>query len=491
MWCVLFTHHKYVVIYVSMVARTCGFCPVDGFQYDDSHGSVVFMIPSSIAVKEGRLPDNPGVYFYYDVDGKLLYIGKATSLKKRVGSYFTKAHDARIEELVRSIARIEYIETPTVIEALVLEANQIKRYQPPFNIMQRDDKSFLYLCITNEDFPKPVFLRGLDLERMDIKPFSKALSPKARRKFLAVFGPYTSGRSLRTALDLVRKTIPWSTCEPPSVTGSTRPCFDAQIGRCPGVCTGVISKREYRVIVRQLIMFFSGKKEQLLRQLRREMTRAAKAKHFEEAASLRNRVFALEHIQDISLITREDELSPVVANGTTRPFIDINGRIEAYDIAHISGTSNVAAMVVFEGAKPAKPLYRKFRIKSFEGSNDVGAMEEVLRRRLKRAIINPDTWPLPELMVIDGGELQVQRVQDVLDELQVRVPIVGIAKGFDRKQDRLVYDEANNELHRVVTSFKEVLQYARDEAHRFAGTYHRVLRSRNSLGISPSKKKRL
>lgn len=443
------------------------------------------MIPSSITVKNSALPDSPGVYFYYDKAGKLLYIGKATSLKKRVGSYFVKAHDDRIAELVRSIARIAYTETPTVIEALVLEANQIKRYQPPFNILQRDDKSFLYLCITNEDFPKPVLLRGLDLERMDIQPFSRALSAKARRKFLAVFGPYTSGRSLRTALHLVRKTIPWSTCEPPSVTGTTRPCFDAQIGKCPGVCTGMISKRAYRAIIRQLILFFSGKKEQLLRQLRRDMMRAAKAKRFEDAALLRNRVFALEHIQDVSLITREDEGRG--RRGWARPalagFININGRIEAYDIAHTSGTSNVAAMVVFDGAKPAKAQYRKFRIKSFEGSNDVGAMEEVLRRRLQRAVTHPNAWPLPELMVIDGGELQVQRVHDVLDEFGLRVPIVGIAKGYDRKQDRLVYDETNTELRRVVTSFKDVLRYARDEAHRFAGSYHRVLRSKRSLGI--------
>lgn len=453
------------------------------------------MIPASIIVKNGRLPDSPGVYFYYDADDTLLYIGKATSLKKRVGSYFTKAHDARIEQLVSAIARIAYIETPTVIEALVLEANQIKLHQPPYNVMQRDDKSFLYLCVTNENFPKPVLLRGLDLERMDIQPFSKTLSPSARRKFLAVFGPYTSGRSLRTALDLVRKTIPWSACEPPAPSmhgevGGGRPCFDAQIGRCPGVCTGAVGKREYRAIIRQLIMFFSGKKEQLLRQLRREMARAAKEKKFEEAAVLRHRVFALEHIQDISLITREDEVSPVTTNSGARPFIDINGRIEAYDIAHLSGTSNVGAMVVFENAKPLSSEYRTFRIKGFEGNNDVGAMEEVLRRRLRRAVTSPHSWPLPALMVIDGGEVQVQRVQDVLDEFQVRVPIVGIAKGFDRKQDRLVYDESHAELGRVVTTFKGVLQYARDEAHRFAGRYHRVLRSRRSLGMSPRTRKR-
>lgn len=439
------------------------------------------MIPAAIIIKNNALPDSPGVYFYYDAVGTLLYIGKATSLKKRVGSYFTKAHDARIGELVHRIARIEYIEVPTVIEALVLEANQIRTHQPPYNVLQRDDKSFLYLCITNEDFPKPVLLRGLDLERMDIKPFSKALSPKARAKFIAVFGPYTSGRSLRTALDLIRKTIPWSTC------GGVlaRPCFDAQIGKCPGVCTGAISKRAYGAIIRQLVMFFSGDKDKLLRTLRREMTRAANAKKFEEAASLRNRVFALEHIQDVSLITREDgeERGKWKEESNQKGFIDINGRLEAYDIAHTSGTSNVASMVVFENGKPMKSAYRKFKIKSFEGSNDVGAMEEVMRRRLQRAVTSANTWSLPELMIIDGGELQVQRVQDVLDEFGLRVPIVGIAKGFDRKQDRLVYDESNVELMRVVTSFKDMLQYARDEAHRFAGSYHRVLRSKRSLGI--------
>lgn len=446
------------------------------------------MIPVSIAIKNDLLPDNPGVYFYYDQSGKLLYIGKATSLKKRVGSYFSKAHDARIEDLVHNIARIDYIETPTVIEALVLEANQIKKHQPPYNVMQRDDKSFLYLCITNEDFPKPTLLRGFDLERMGIKPFSKNLSPLAKKKFLAVYGPYISGRSLRTALELIRKSIPWSICEP----GQNRPCFDAQIGKCPGVCVGTISKKDYRAVIRQLMMFFSGRKEQLLRQLTKEMKAAAKAAKFEEAASLRNRVFALEHIKDISLITREEEdlRAKWRSNNAVRPFIDIDGRLEAYDIANISGTSNVASMVVFENGKSVKSQYRKFRIKGVEGANDLAAMEEVMRRRIRRNQLTPNAWPLPELMIIDGGEGQVSRVQQVLDELGVKTPIVGIAKGFDRKQDRLVYDESNVELKRVVDSFKDVLAQVRDEAHRFAGVYHRVLRSRSSLGISPRKKKR-
>lgn len=432
------------------------------------------MIPKHIHVKNGELPDHPGVYFYYNVDGKLLYIGKATSLKKRVGSYFVKAHDGRIEDLVKHIGRIAYIETPTVIEALVLEANQIKAHKPPYNILQRDDKSFLYLVMTNEDFPKPVLMRGLDLERLGINPFTPELTEKAKRKFLAIYGPYTSGRSLRLALDLIRKIIPWSTCEPPSQTGKTKACFYRHIGQCPGVCTGEISKRDYRKIIRSLMLFFEGKKEQVVRQMRREMKVASASLAFERADKLKRQIFALEHIQDVALVSHDE---PLPYQTSAREYIDIMGRLEAYDISNISGTSAVGSMVVFEEGKPAKHEYRKFKIKTVKGANDVAMLEEVMRRRLKHAA----HWPLPELMVIDGGLPQVNRVQEVLDELNVKLPIVGLAKGFDRKQDRLIFDTSNSELKRAVEANKETLQRIRDEAHRFAVKYHRVVRGRKSL----------
>jgi excinuclease ABC subunit C len=441
------------------------------------------MIPSSITILHNELPDAPGVYFYYDKNGRLLYVGKATSLKKRVSSYFTKAHNARIADLVVHIARIEYIQTPTVIEALVLETNQIHTKQPPYNVLSRDDKSFLYLCVTNEDFPKPVLLRGLDLEKLGIKPFSKALTPEAKGRFLAVFGPYISGRSLRMSLDLIRKSIPWSTCE---YAPGSRPCFDAQIGRCPGVCSGAISKHDYRKIIRQLILFFEGKKSTIIRQMTREMRLAVMVMNFEKAAVLRNKIFALEHIHDVALIMREDDwdigdkMSEAKEGGANADRVNVLGRIEAYDIANISGTSNVASMVVFEDGYPKKSAYRKFRIRTVDGANDVAAMEEVIRRRVVRMTTSPERWPTPQLMVIDGGEGQVNRVREVLHRMECDVPIIGIAKGFDRKQDRLVYDETNPELRRIAESSKEILQRARDEAHRFAGAYHRVLRSRNS-----------
>ena len=440
------------------------------------------MIPGSIKILHNALPDAPGVYFYYNEQGKLLYVGKATSLKQRVGSYFVgKDKHPRTAELVSKIVEIKYTQVPTVIEALVLEANQIRTHKPPYNILGRDDKSFIYLCLTNEDFPKPVLMRGLDLERIGIQPFSKRLSLKARRKFLAVYGPYLSGRQLKLALDLVRRTIPWSTCNPPSASGTSRPCFDAQIGKCPGVCSGALDKKAYRRNIKKLRLFFEGKKDTLLRQLKREMAASARGKNYEAAAKLRDRVFALEHIQDIGLLMKDEfayEL-PEPAVGHINAF----GRIEAYDIANISGTSNVAAMVVFEGGKPNKHEYRKFRIKGFEGANDVGAMEEVVRRRLH------NDWLLPDIMIIDGGVGQVNRVEQVLREFKLDIPVIGIAKGFDRKQDRLVFDKSSAELRRVTSAFKEVFQKARDEAHRFAGAYHRNLRARQS-GIPQRKQEK-
>jgi excinuclease ABC subunit C len=444
------------------------------------------MIREDITIKNGLLPDEPGVYFYFDVADKLLYIGKATSLKKRVGSYFTKSHDNRITELVTKIARIDYIQTPTVIEALVLEANQIKLHQPPVNIMQKDGKSFLYLVITNDMYPRPVLIRGKELEEKGINPFSTTLTEKAKEKYLAVFGPYTSGPSLKKALDYVRRMIPWSTCRPPEETGKHRPCFDRHIRKCPGVCTGEISVADYKKIVRKLMYFFEGKKGVLVKELTKDMKRASKDQNYELAAKLRNQIFALEHIQDVAVITKDDVALPyeVKDRGTV---LDLDGRIEAYDISNISGTSSVGSMVVFEHGIPAKAKYRKFKIKTVDGANDVGSMEEVMRRRLKRYQKFPNAWPLPVLMVIDGGKPQVNRVQAVLDEMGIDVPIVGLAKGLDRKQDRMVFDRSDLRMLKTAPRGREIFQKIRDEAHRFAVKYHRQLRTRAS-GIIKRKK---
>lgn len=438
------------------------------------------MIPEKIKIKNGELPDEPGVYFYYDENGRLLYVGKATSLRRRVGSYFTKAHDGRIAELVSLICKIDYIQTPSVIEALVLEANQIKAKKPKYNILQRDDKSFLYVVITNEPYPRPLLIRGLDLERSGVDPFRPTLKKTTQKQYSYVFGPYTSGSSLKKALELIRRYIPWSDCQPPEVTGRKRPCFNSHIGKCPGVCSGTIDSKTYKSYISQLVLFLSGKKKQLLREMRREMTRASKEQRYEDAAKYVRNINSLEHINDVALISKDDAELPYDRNNE-KGTINLNGRIEAYDISNISGTSATGSMVVFDEGKPAKGEYRKFKIKTVKGPNDVAMLSEMMRRRLQRSQTHVKSWPLPQMMVIDGGLPQVNAVKAVMDELGIQVPMVGLAKGFDRKQDVMIFDRTDVELMRVANRGKELFQKARDEAHRFAVKYHRVLRGKNAL----------
>ncbi len=466
-------------------------------------------IPERVKIKNGELPEAPGVYYMKDAEGRILYVGKATSLARRVPQYWQRPHGAHIEEMVPSIAAVDWQATPTVIEALILEANEIRKHQPPYNVLGKDDASFLHLAITNEPYPRPMLIRGYELEAMPKKKFKK------------VFGPYTSSSALRAALELTRKLFRWSDCVPPSLASDgagrpARPCFYYHLKLCPGVCVGKISRRDYARHIRNLVLFFEGRKKQILKEAERNMKKAAKEERFEEAAALRNLVFALNHIQDISVIKREDELAP------KEELINVFGRIEAYDISNIGGKEAVGSGVVFVEGLPKKNLYKKFKIKTVEGSNDVAMMKEVLLRRFAHAHpasslvipseggeaaeveesiskrIDPSTalgmtngrlktakreqaWALPNLLVIDGGRGQVNAAMEVLREKGLVIPTVGLAKGFDRKQDVLVYGEKTPELERVATRYKQILQHARDEAHRFAVSYHRKRRSKKFL----------
>lgn len=394
-----------------------------------------------------------------DGHGAIIYVGKATSLKRRVRQHFERPHSNMIEEMTTLVREIDYIEKPTALEALILEANLIKFYWPKYNTLQKDNKSFMYLAITDEDFPKPLLIRGTDLD------------DDSSKKYKAVFGPYTSSRSLRAALDMIRKVFPWSTCEP----NQKRPCFYAHLKLCPGVCTGRISKEDYGKIIRDLIKFFEGKKDDLLKQYQKDMKAAAKSQDFELAAQLRNKVFFLEHIQDIAILKREDDEVDRIKPGEAP--INLFGRIECYDISHISGTSTVASMVVFENGAPAKSEYRKFHIKSHDQNNDVASMKEVLMRRFKH-----DEWRKPDLLLIDGGLPQVHAAEEVLHFMEIQVPTVGIAKGAERKRNDIICSRVSLELCQVCEQHVDLLAQVRDEAHRFAIKFHRTTRSRNFLG---------
>lgn len=435
-------------------------------------------IPKSVIIKNGELPELPGVYYMKDATGKILYVGKATSLARRVAQYWQRPHGEHIEKMVPSIAAVDWQTTPTVIEALILEANEIHKLQPPYNVLGKDDASFLHLAITNEPFPRPILIRGYELEQTPKLAPSKAEG----KKFKRVFGPYTSSSAIRAAFELTRKLFHWSDCTP----GQPKPCFYYHIKLCPGVCAGKITRRDYAKHIRNLVLFFEGKKSQILKMTEREMKAAAKTENFEEAARLRNLAFALTHIQDVSVITREDD------RAAKDELINVFGRVEAFDISNIGGKQPVGSDVVFIEGLPKKDLYKKFAIKTVEGANDVAMMKEMLRRRFAHAKRTPPgpllpqegedrSWALPDLIVIDGGRGQVNGAMEVLKSLGLKIPMVGLAKGFDRKQDVLVYGERTPELQRIATRYKQILQHVRDEAHRFAISYHRKRRAKGFL----------
>ncbi|TAK04748.1 excinuclease ABC subunit UvrC [Patescibacteria group bacterium] len=452
-------------------------------------------IPDRVQLPAGGLPEKPGVYLMRDAGGRVIYVGKATSLKRRVTSYWRIQEQIsryQVADLIAAVDRIEVQPTRNVLEALILEANLIKKHLPKYNIMQKDDKSFLYLAISNDPYPKPLFVRGHELER------------EGKRRYKAVFGPYLQPAALRAALKLVRKFIPWSTCEPPPtsplVKGGPRgvrgrPCFDYHIGACPGVCVGAISKRDYAKIIRRLILFFEGKTERVERALERDMKKAAAEERYEDAEKAKRQLYALRHINDIAVLSRDEGGMFGHPRQHDLP-INIFGRIEGYDISNISGTSAVGSMVVFEDGEPKKSEYRKFKIKTVKGANDYAMLAEVLRRRFARATavgadrrVGPgahigaplqDGWALPDLIMIDGGWGQVNIAKEILREKKLTIPVVGIAKGFDRKQDRLIYPKDALELGRVVEQYKVILQRLRDEAHRFAIGYHRKLRGKRT-----------
>lgn len=392
-------------------------------------------------IAELSIPDAPGVYTFRDGNGTPLYIGKAASLRDRVKSYFSadlaKTRAPAIFGMVQEAKNLTWQLTDSVLEALICEANLIKELEPRYNAASKDNKSFNYLVITRDAFPRVLVVRGRELfQNWDHKDIRK------------VFGPYTSGGSLREALKIVRRIFPYAdTC----TAESGKPCFNRQIGLCPGVCSGDISKKEYMKIVRNISLLFSGKMGFLRKQLERDMRMAAMSEEFEDAATLRRQLDALTHIRDVSLIKDEHR---VATGGTLR-------RIEAYDIAHTSGNEVVGVMTVVLGGELLKSDYRKFKVHT-AANNDTAALAEVLSRRLA----HPE-WPMPKVIVVDGGKSQLNAAQRVLTRAGISIPVVGVVKDEFHKAVRVIGNEKAIQKHE-----REIL-LANHEAHRFAVNYHR------------------
>lgn len=394
-----------------------------------------------------NLPDSPGVYLMKDGAGRILYVGKAGNLRRRVSSYFSRPMESRLEKLLSEVVKIDCEKTDTAIEALMLEAELIKKHEPPFNIKDKDGRSFLYVEITRDKFPRVMLARGRSIV------YGKR------------YGPFTSASSIREALRIIRRVFPFNTHKAEKSGGENRrPCFDYEMNLCPGVCAGAISRPDYLKTVKNIQLFFEGKKSRILKNLEKEMAVAGRNLDFEKAARIRGQIFALRHIQDVALI-QENRLEHPRESGMKSG----DYRIEGYDISNISGASAVGSMAVFVDGKPDKNEYRKFKVRTVSGSNDVGMMKEILRRRFK------NNWPLPDLILVDGGLGQVNAARQVLSEAGLKIPAVGIAKGPARNRNEFIGGvPAGVDLR--------VLIKVRDEAHRFGISYHKKLRSREFFG---------
>jgi excinuclease ABC subunit C len=438
--------------------------------------------------KKNILPETPGVYFFLGSKREILYIGKAASLRDRVKSYFARdimlARGPKIRLMLELTHFVAYRTTDSVLEAFILETNLIKRYQPPYNTDAKDDKSFNYVVITRERFPRVLIMRGKELfvcYREEAK--GRRGDPEKRmmtKKIIDIkyqFGPFPHGIQLREAMKIVRKLFPYrDKCMPYAELvlkrqEKARPCFAAQIGLCPGVCTGAISARAYQRTIYHISLFFAGRQSQLIKKLEREMRESAKSLEFERAGAIKKTLFALRHIQDIALVKDESRRRQDYG-GQIRIENKESGKIkiEAYDIAHLGGNSSVGVMVAVQDGEPVKEAYKKFILRGKHGGNDLTALQEILERRLQHL-----EWPLPDIIVVDGGELQCGVAERALLVAKLTIPIVGVVKNVKHQPERFIGPPA------LIKRFQKDILLANSEAHRFAIAFHRRRRQKDFL----------
>ncbi len=406
-------------------------------------------------LKKLNLPDNPGVYFWKK--GKeILYIGKATSLRDRVRSYFAKdliqTRGPAILDMVMITDTIEYEKTDTVLEALMLEANLIKKHQPKYNVKEKDNKSFTYVVITDEPFPRVGTVRGRTLtvqRQLDALPV----------KIKYTFGPFPSYSSLLGGMRILRKIFPFRDMKS---TNPTHDRFYQQLQLSPDHTNSEVQKT-YSETIKHIVQFFKGNKKGIINDLKKKMNQYAKDLRFEEAEMAKRQMWALEHINDISLIKRD-----FYEDQPLETF-----RIESYDIAHISGTSTVGVMIAIENGHADKTGYRKFKIHRVkEGSvNELASLKEVLERRFS----HPE-WPFPNLVAVDGGQTHFNHARKILDELGYKnILVASVVKDERHRPKGIIGPDA------IIKKHKTAILLANSESHRFAIAYHKDLRGRHFL----------
>ncbi len=553
------------------------------------------------------LPDSPGVYLMKDQEAKVIYVGKAISLKNRVRQYFQSAknHPPKVRAMVVNIESFEYILTDTELEALILECNLIKKYRPKYNILLRDDKTYPYIKVTlEEEYPRILKTRRVN---------------KDKGKY---FGPYTNIGALNETLDIIHQMYPIRTCKKnitKMIERGERPCLNYHIKKCMGPCRGVEGKEQYLQMIQEIILLLNGKEEELMRRIKENMKASSKKLDFEKAAYYRDQLQALEntlekqkiistsmldqdviaaatgdaitcvqvfmvregklvHREHFILATQEESKEEILSSFVKQYYMEatfipkeifierepedqgiieewlsskkgsrvrlktpIRGdkkqmmalvaknaqmvlsqntkareaevereevllelqqllqleeyplRLEAYDISNMQGLQSVGSMVVFEGGKPSYKDYRRFRIKTIEGPNDYGSLQEIITRRFKRGLAEAQEVlegradlqegkfsVFPDLIMMDGGIGQVNVAQRVLEELSISIPVCGMVKDDKHRTKGLVYNGAEIILERSSRLYRLVSKL-QDEVHRFAIEYHKTLRKKDML----------
>lgn len=441
------------------------------------------MLPSF--VQPEIIPHKPGIYIYKDKAGKIIYVGKAVDLFSRVSSYFSNSwKDVKTAHLVAEIASAQTIIVESEIEALILEANLIKKHRPHYNIRLTDDKDYLYIVVTDEEFPKVLTARKTQLV-------------KAKKWF----GPYPSATTVKATLKKLRRVFPWCSgkyyVSSIKYQGKAKPkaCFYYHIGLCSGPCVGAVSRTDYLKIIKRFFKFLDGKKQELFDELIVEMEKHSKDLKFEEAAKIKKTIEGIKYITSPAKITNyllnPNFLEDLNQNSLEQlqqvlnlPELPI--RIEAYDISNFQGKQATGSMVVLTNGEIDKSQYRRFKIRISGKPNDFAMHAEMMGRRL-----NHPEWGIPQLILVDGGRGQVTAVKAVIlskakDLLRMqgvsssditRIPIFGLAK-----REEWLYPPEGEVLKLPKKSLGlRLLQKIRDESHRFALTYHRRLRSKNFL----------
>ena len=430
--------------------------------------------PASEKVKS--FPTTPGVYLMKDDQGRVLYVGKAKNLRNRAAHYFTKAaaEDPRTADLVRLIADVDFVPAPSEVDAILMEARLVKDIQPRFNVELKDDKSFPYLQIRiREDFPRVEFTRT------------------PRRRGVRLYGPFTSAKSLRHAMQVLQRLFKFRTCTLDINADDPRwrwfrPCLLHSINQCTAPCNFRVSKEDYRRQIRALRMVLEGKKDRLLREMEKEMLEASQKLEFERAARLRDDITALKELGQRGDVRRDvqPEVFPIDPKKGLVGLRKVLGlektprTIEGVDIAHLGGSETVASLVQFLDGLPFKPGYRRFRIKSVAGVDDFASIREVVSRRFRR--LQQEEQTFPDLLLIDGGKGQLNAALDAFRVLGIEPPcLISLAK-----REEEVYRPGAAEplrLSRHAAALR-LLQYVRDEAHRFAQHYHHILRRKKLQG---------